>query len=144
MAIEKALYTAQATSTGGRTGTTKSSDGRFELNLSTPKALGGDDGPGTNPEQLFAAGYSACFIGAMKAVAARQKISLPANVSIQSDVSIGPLTAKPGAFGIAVAMAVTVPGMEKSAAEALVKAAHEVCPYSNATRGNVDVALTIA
>ena len=77
MAIEKAIYTAQATSTGGRTGTTKSSDGRIELQLSTPKALGGDDGPGTNPEQLFASGYSACFIGAMKAVAARQKISLP-------------------------------------------------------------------
>jgi lipoyl-dependent peroxiredoxin len=144
MAIEKALYTAQATSTGGRTGTTKSSDGRFELSLSTPKALGGDDGLGTNPEQLFAAGYSACFIGAMKAVAARQKVSLPANVSIKSDVSIGPLAGKPGAFGIAVAMAVNVPGMEKSAAEALVKAAHEVCPYSNATRGNVDVALTVA
>ena len=89
MAIEKALYTAQATSTGGRTGTTKSSDGRIELQLSTPKTLGGDDGPGTNPEQLFASGYSACFIGAMKAVAARQKISLPANVSIKSDVSIG-------------------------------------------------------
>ena len=91
MAIEKALYTAQATSTGGRTGTTKSSDGRIELQLSTPKTLGGDDGPGTNPEQLFASGYSACFIGAMKAVAARQKISLPANVSIKSDVSIGPM-----------------------------------------------------
>jgi osmotically inducible protein OsmC len=143
MAIERALYTAQATSTGGRTGTTKSSDGRIELNLSTPKALGGDDGPGTNPEQLFASGYSACFIGAMKAVAARQKVNLPANVSIQSEVSIGPLAGKPGAFGIAVAMAVTVPGMEKSAAEALVKQAHEVCPYSNATRGNVDVALAV-
>jgi lipoyl-dependent peroxiredoxin len=143
MAIEKALYTAHATSTGGRTGTTESSDGKIKLQLSTPKALGGDDGPGTNPEQLFASGYSACFIGAMKAVAARQKISLPANVSIQSDVSIGPLASKPGAFGIAVAMAVTVPGMERPAAEALVKAAHEVCPYSNATRGNVDVALTV-
>ena len=114
MAIEKALYTAQATSTGGRTGTTKSSDGRIELQLSTPKALGGDDGPGTNPEQLFASGYSACFIGAMKAVAARQKVSLPANVSIKSDVSIGPLAGKPGAFGIAVAMAINVPGMDKA------------------------------
>ena len=143
MAIEKALYTAQATSTGGRTGSTKSSDNRIELQLSTPKALGGDDGPGTNPEQLFASGYSACFIGAMKAVAARQKISLPADVSIKSDVSIGPMAGKPGAFGIAVAMAITVPGMDKATAEALVKSAHEVCPYSNATRGNIDVALTV-
>lgn len=143
MAIDKALYTAQALTTGGRTGATKSSDGRLELNLSTPKGLGGDDGPGTNPEQLFASGYSACFIGAMKAVAAKQKIALPANLSIKADVSIGPMTGKPGAFGIAVAMAIDLPGMEKTAAEALVKTAHEVCPYSNATRGNVDVALTV-
>jgi len=143
MALDKALYTARATSTGGRTGTTESSDGKVKLQLSTPKALGGDDGAGTNPEQLFASGYSACFIGAMKAVAARQKISLPANVSITADVSIGALANKPGAFGIAVAMAISVPGIDKAAAEALVKAAHEVCPYSNATRGNIDVALTV-
>jgi Ohr subfamily peroxiredoxin len=143
MALEKALYTARGTSTGGRTGTTESSDGKIKLQLSTPKALGGDDGPGTNPEQLFASGYSACFIGAMKAVAARQKIALPANVSITADVSIGPLANKPGAFGIAVAMAISVPGMDKAAVEALVKTAHEVCPYSNATRGNIDVSLTV-
>jgi Ohr subfamily peroxiredoxin len=144
MAIDKALYTATATSTGGRAGTTASNDGRLKSQLSTPKALGGDDGPGTNPEQLFASGYSACFIGAMKAVARMQKIALPAEVSIQADVSIGPMTGKPGAFGIAVAMAVSVPGMDRSAAEALVKTAHEVCPYSNATRGNIDVALSVA
>jgi len=144
MAIDKALYTAQATSTGGRTGSTESSDGKIKLQLSTPKALGGDDGPGTNPEQLFAAGYSACFIGAMKAVARMQKISLPAEVSIKADVSIGPMSGKPGAFGIAVAMVVSVPGMDKAAAEALVKTAHEVCPYSNATRGNIDVVLSVA
>jgi osmotically inducible protein OsmC len=143
MAIDKALYTAQATSTGGRTGTTESSDGKVKLQLSTPKELGGDSGPGTNPEQLFAAGYSACFIGAMKAVARNQKVTLPAEVSIKADVSIGPMTGKPGAFGIAVAMAVSIPGMDKAAAEALVKAAHEVCPYSNATRGNIDVALSV-
>jgi lipoyl-dependent peroxiredoxin len=143
MAIDKAIYTAHATSTGGRTGSTKSSDARVALQLSTPKELGGDDGPGTNPEQLFAAGYSACFIGAMKAVAARQKISLPADVSITADVSIGPMTGKAGAFGVAVKMAVSVPGMDKTAAEALVATAHEVCPYSNATRGNIDVALTV-
>jgi len=144
MAIDKALYTAQATSTGGRTGSTESSDGKIKLQLSTPKELGGDSGPGTNPEQLFAAGYSACFIGAMKAVARMQKIALPAEVSIQADVSIGPMTGKPGAFGIGVAMVVSVPGMDRSAAEALVKTAHEVCPYSNATRGNIDVALSVA
>ena len=144
MAIDKALYTAQATSTGGRTGTTESSDGKIKLQLSTPKELGGDSGPGTNPEQLFAAGYSACFIGAMKAVAGMQKIKLPADVSIKADVSIGPMSGKPGAFGIAVAMVVSVPRMDKAATEALVKTAHEVCPYSNATRGNIDVALSIA
>lgn len=144
MAIEKALYTAQATSTGGRAGTSRSSDGRISLNLSTPKELGGDSGPGTNPEQLFAAGYSACFIGAMKAVSARQKATLPAEVSITSDVSIGPMAGKAGAFSIAVAMKVSVPGMDRAALEALVKAAHEVCPYSNATRGNIDVTFEIA
>src|SRR5512145_255680 len=106
MAIDKALYTARATSTGGRTGSTESSDGKIRMQLSTPRELGGDSGPGTNPEQLFAAGYSACFIGAMKAVARVQKISLPAEVSIKADVSIGPMTGKPGAFGIAVAMVV--------------------------------------
>jgi lipoyl-dependent peroxiredoxin len=143
MAIDKSVYSAHATSTGGRTGSTKSDDGRIALTLSTPKELGGDGGAGTNPEQLFAAGYSACFIGAMKAVAARQKISLPAEVSIKADVSIGPMTGKPGAFGIAVAMAISVPGMDKAAAQALVTAAHEVCPYSNATRGNIEVALTV-
>ncbi len=143
MAIDKALYTAQATSTGGRTGSTRSSDGAIELTLVTPKELGGAGGAGTNPEQLFAAGYSACFIGAMKAVAARRKLTLPAEVSITADVSIGPMTGKEGAFGIAVAMAISVPGMAKAAAEQLVAAAHEVCPYSNATRNNIDVVLTV-
>ncbi len=143
MAIDKALYTAHATSTGGRTGSTESSDGKIKLQLSTPKELGGDSGPGTNPEQLFAAGYSACFIGAMKAVAGSQKIKLPAEVSITAEVSIGPMTGKAGAFGIDVKMAVSVPGMDKAEAEALVAKAHEVCPYSNATRGNVNVALSV-
>jgi len=143
MAIDKALYTAHATSTGGRTGTTESSDGKIKLNLSTPKELGGDGGAGTNPEQLFASGYSACFIGAMKAVAAQQKIKLPAEVTNKAEVSIGPMTGKAGAFSIAVSMQISVPGMEKSAAEALVKAAHEVCPYSNATRGNIDVKFSV-
>jgi len=143
MAIDKALYTAHATSTGGRTGTTESSDGAIQLTLVTPKELGGPGGVGANPEALFAAGYSACFIGAMKAVAARQKLSLPAEVSVKAEVAIGPMTGKEGAFGISVAMAITVPGMDKAAAEKLVATAHEVCPYSNATRGNVDVTLTV-
>jgi osmotically inducible protein OsmC len=140
MALEKVLYTAHATSTGGRTGTAESSDGALKVNLSTPKELGGAGGPGTNPEQLFAAGYSACFIGAMKAVSAAQKIKLPDDVSITADVGIGPI---PGGFGIQVAMAIKVPGFEKAQAEALVAAAHKVCPYSNATRGNIDVTLTV-
>lgn len=143
MAIDKALYTARATSTGGRTGTTESSDGVIKLNLTTPKELGGAGGNGTNPEQLFASGYSACFIGAMKAVAARQKIALTSEVSIKASVSIGPMTGKEGAFGIAVTMAISVPGMERAAAEKLVATAHQVCPYSNATRGNIDVTLTV-
>ncbi|MCE2916615.1 MAG: organic hydroperoxide resistance protein [Rubrivivax sp.] len=143
MAIDKAIYTAHATSTGGRTGTTESSDGKIKLQLSTPAELGGDNGPGTNPEQLFAAGYSACFIGAMKAVGARQKIAVPADTSIAASVAIGPMTGKAGAFCIAVELKVSVPGMERAAAEALVAAAHEVCPYSNATRGNVDVTISV-
>lgn len=143
MAIDKALYTATATATGGRTGTAQSSDGALQLNLSTPRELGGAGGAGTNPEQLFAAGYSACFIGALKAVGAAQKIKVPDDVSITTDVGIGPMSGKPGAFSISVAMRVSLPGFERAAAEALVAAAHQVCPYSNATRGNVDVSLTV-
>ena len=93
MALDKVLYTARATSTGGRTGTSQTDDGSLKLTLSTPKELGGAGGPGNNPEQLFAAGYSACFIGAMKAVAARQKIALPSEVSITAEVGIGPIPA---------------------------------------------------
>jgi lipoyl-dependent peroxiredoxin len=140
MALDKVLYTARATSTGGRTGTSQTDDGSLKLTLSTPKELGGAGGPGNNPEQLFAAGYSACFIGAMKAIAARQKIALPSEVSISAEVGIGPI---PAGFGLQVAMQISVPGMEKQAAETLVAAAHQVCPYSNATRGNIDVTLTV-
>ena len=143
MAIDKALYTAHATSTGGRTGSTESNDGTLKLPLVTPKELGGAGGAGTNPEQLFAAGYSACFIGAMKAVAAREKLVLSPDVSIKAEVAIGPMTGKEGAFGISVAMAISVPGMDKGAAQKLVATAHEVCPYSNATRGNIDVTLSV-
>jgi Ohr subfamily peroxiredoxin len=140
MALEKVLYTAHATSTGGREGTSKSSDGALEVRLSTPKELGGAGGPGTNPEQLFAAGYSACFIGAMKAVAGKQKIALPADTTINADVGIGPI---PAGFGIQATLNISLPGMDRQAAKALVDAAHQVCPYSNATRGNIDVTLNI-
>ena len=143
MAIDQTLYTARATATGGRAGTARSDDGALDVTLSTPRQLGGAGGSGTNPEQLFAAGYSACFIGAMKAVAARDKKVLSAEVSITSDVAIGPMTGKAGAFAISVAMQISVPSMERAELEALVAAAHEVCPYSNATRGNVDVTLTV-
>ncbi|MBC7484838.1 MAG: organic hydroperoxide resistance protein [Rhizobacter sp.] len=141
MSIDKVLYTAHATSTGGRAGTSKSPDGVLDLTLTTPTELGGNGATGTNPEQLFAAGYSACFIGAMKHVAMVQKIALPADTSIAASVGIGQI---PAGFGIEVAMTVTIPGMERAAAEALVQAAHAVCPYSNATRGNIDVTLTVA
>ncbi|MBS0447152.1 MAG: organic hydroperoxide resistance protein [Proteobacteria bacterium] len=141
MALEKVLYTAHATATGGRAGTAKSSDGVLAVTLTTPKELGGDGATGTNPEQLFAAGYAACFIGAMKHVGMMQKTPLPADTSIESSVGIGPI---PAGFGIQVAMKITIPGWEKAKAEQIVEAAHKVCPYSNATRGNIDVKLTVA
>ena len=143
MAIEKVLYTAHATSTGGRQGTSRTDDGVLDLQLSTPKELGGAGGPGTNPEQLFAAGYSACFIGAMKAVGGKLGLKVPNDVSISAAVSIGPLAGGVQGFGIAVSMDITVPGFSRDEAERLVQAAHQVCPYSNATRGNVDVKLNV-
>lgn len=141
MALEKVLYRAQATATGGRDGRAASSDGRLEVKLSTPKELGGAGGDGTNPEQLFAAGYSACFLGAMKFVAARDKLPLPADTSIRGTVGIGPI---PNGFGIEVELQVTLPGIERSVAQTLVERAHVVCPYSNATRNNIEVKLSVA
>jgi Ohr subfamily peroxiredoxin len=140
MRLEKLLYTARATSTGGRQGTSTTPDGALKLELSTPRELGGAGGQGTNPEQLFAAGYSACFIGAMKAVAGKMKVALPGDTSITADVGIGPI---PTGFGIQVAMQIRVPGWTREQAEKLVHAAHQVCPYSNATRGNIDVTLSV-
>ena len=137
--IEKVLYTAHATSTGGRDGTTRTSDGLLDLKLAVPKEMGGAGG-GVNPEQLFASGYSACFIGALKFVAGAQKIALPADVSINASVGIGQI---PQGFGIEVALEVSIPGMDRAAAEALVAKTHEVCPYSNATRDNIEVTITI-
>ena len=137
---EKILYTAHATSTGGRDGKAKSDDGVLDIKLAVPKGLGGDGARGTNPEQLFAAGYSACFIGAIKHVAGQKKVALPAEVSIDADVGIGPI---PTGFGIKVAMRIHLPGVERAVAEDIVQSAHIVCPYSNATRGNIDVDLTV-
>lgn len=135
------LYTANATATGGRDGQATSNDQRLAVKLSTPKELGGAGGEGTNPEQLFAAGYSACFIGAMKFVAASQKLALPADTSVNGLVGIGP-NGK-GGFGLQVELNISLPGMDQVAAEALVHKAHEVCPYSNATRGNIDVTVKL-
>jgi osmotically inducible protein OsmC len=140
MKIEKVIYTGHAKATGGREGDVLSSDGALKAKLSTPKELGGGGGTGTNPEQLFAAGYSACFIGAMKFVAGTEKITLPADTSIDGSVGIGPL---PHGFGIEVTLKINVPGMAKDKVEALVEKAHMVCPYSNATRGNINVTLTV-
>lgn len=140
--IKSAVYTAHAHTTGGRTGTSATDDGRLSVTLDTPKEMGGNGGPGTNPEQLFAAGYSACFLGAIKAVARGDKIKVPDETTIDASVSFGENAKGPG-FNIAVELKVTLPGFEHEAAVALVEKAHTVCPYSNATRGNVDVKLTV-
>ncbi|MEG0857954.1 MAG: organic hydroperoxide resistance protein [Pseudomonas sp.] len=134
------LYIAEAKSTGGRDGNSRSSDGKLEVKLSTPKELGGAGGEGTNPEQMFAAGYSACFIGALKFVAGQQKKALPADSSITAKVGIGQI---PGGFGLDIDLNIDLPGLQQAEAQALVDAAHQVCPYSNATRGNVDVRLNV-
>jgi Ohr subfamily peroxiredoxin len=143
MAIEKVVYTAHAKATGGRDGVAKSDDGKLEVKLDPPTAMGGG-GAGTNPEQLFAAGYAACFIGAIKFVANSQKIHVPNDIAIDSSVSFGPLAGGARGFGIGVELAVHIPGMEKEQAEKLVQEAHQVCPYSNATRNNIDVKLSVA
>lgn len=140
MKIEKALYQAKATATGGREGAAKSSDGILDINLTTPKELGGDGRPGTNPEQLFAAGYSACFLGAMKFVGGQEKIAVPASASVTGTVGIGTI---PGGFGIEVALDISLPGLDRSVAQSLIEKAHQVCPYSNATRGNINVTLKL-
>ncbi|MBV8806786.1 MAG: organic hydroperoxide resistance protein [Sinobacteraceae bacterium] len=140
MSIEKVLYRAHATATGGRDGRAVSSDKVLDVKLTTPKELGGAGGVGTNPEQLFASGYSACFLGAIKFVAGREKITVPADTSIEGIVGIGQI---PNGFGIEVELRISLPGLARATAEDLVKKAHVVCPYSNATRGNIDVKLTV-
>ncbi|MET4896614.1 organic hydroperoxide resistance protein [Sphingomonadaceae bacterium jetA1] len=141
MAID-VKYETQARVTGGREGHAATADGRLDLNLSTPKELGGAGGPGTNPEQLFAAGYSACFIGALKAAGQQLKVKIPDDVAVSAKVGIGPRTE--GGFGITADLIVELPGIARDQAEKLVETAHQICPYSNATRGNVDVGLTVA
>ena len=138
--LDQVLYTGVATATGGRDGKIASDDGRLEAGLSVPKGLGGDDGPCTNPEQMFAAGYAACFIGALKVVSGQEKVKLPAETKIAGEVGIGPIT---GGYNIAVVLNIDLPGLEASVANDLIAKAHQVCPYSNATRGNVDVELKL-
>ena len=140
MSIEKVLYKAHAIATGGRDGRAVVPAGDLEFKLTTPKELGGAGGEGANPEQLFAAGYSACFLGAMKFVASRDKLVMPANAVIEGLVGIGAI---PNGFGIEVELQISLPGLDRAAAEELARRAHIVCPYSNATRGNIDVTLTI-
>jgi lipoyl-dependent peroxiredoxin len=135
--LEKVLYTAKAHTTGGREGASRTDDGRLDVKLSPP----GMGGSGTNPEQLFAAGYSACFIGALKAVAGRMKMTLPSDLAVDAEVDLGPTS---GGYGIAARLSVSLPGIERAAAQALLEAAHKVCPYSNATRGNIDVKISLA
>lgn len=137
--LDKVLYTAEAHTTGGREGAGKTSDGALDVKLVAP----GSGNAGTNPEQLFAIGYAACFIGAMKAVGPKIGVKVPEDVAIDSSVSLGP-TGGGKAFGIAVKLAITLPGLDADAKQKLVDAAHELCPYSNATRGNIPVELAIA
>jgi Ohr subfamily peroxiredoxin len=137
------LYTTSATSTGGRSGSSRSADGALAVTLTTPKELGGDGAPGTNPEQLFAAGYSACFLGALKFVAGKAAVKIPAETSVSAKVGIGPRDDGTG-FGIEVALTITVPGLDAATTRSLVDQAHVVCPYSHATKGNIAVTLSLA
>ncbi len=136
------LYTAHASARGGREGSASTSDGKLEVRLSTPKELGGSGGEGTNPEQLFAAGYSACFLGALKFVAAQNKISLPADAWVDASVGIGKRDDGAG-FGLVVTLKANLPGLPQEQAEDLVRKADVVCPYSHAIRGNVQVTLSV-
>lgn len=141
MSIEKVLYRAHAKATGGRNGRAVVPESNLDLKLTRPKELGGAGGEGTNPEQLFAAGYSACFLSAMQFVAARDKIAMPADASVEGSVGIGAI---PNGFGIEVGLKILLPNMASEVAQNLIDKAHIVCPYSNATRNNIDVRLTLA
>ena len=138
--ITKVLYTSEATAQGGRGGRVRTSDGRLDLPLDVPAEMGGTGGPGTNPEQLFAAGYAACFQSALLRLAAGQQLAIPRS-KLTARVGIGP--ASGGGFGLAVALDLEAPGLDRAQATTLMQQAHELCPYSRATRGNVDVALSV-
>lgn len=135
-------YRTTAFATGGREGRARTEDGRLDVQLSTPKELGGAGGEGTNPEQLFAAGYAACFLSALKGVAHQLKVHLPGDASVTATVGIG--ARSEGGFGITADLVIGLPGIAREQAERLVESAHQICPYSNATRNNVDVVLAIA
>ncbi len=136
------IYKTSATATGGRDGSARSDDGSVDVKLVVPKEMGGPGGVGANPEKLFAAGYSACFLGAMKAMSGKVGVRVPADTTVTAEIGFGPRAE--GGYGITADLTVSMPGVERADAEKLVHAAHEVCPYSNATRGNVDVGLTVA
>jgi lipoyl-dependent peroxiredoxin len=135
-------YRTSATATGGRDGRSRTADGTLDVKLATPKELGGGGGEGNNPEQLFAAGYAACFLGALKFVAGQDKVQLPDDAKVTATVGIGPRS--DGGFGITAALEVALPGLDRAKAEALVEKAHFVCPYSNATRNNVEVPTAVS
>ena len=138
--LEKVVYTAEVTSTGGReNGHSTSKDGKIDFRLDKPKEMGGSDN-GYNPEQLFAAGYSACYLGAMKFVAGKEGVQIPDNASVTAKISFGPI---PGGFGLKADLIVIVPGVDKAVVQDLAEKTHKVCPYSNATRGNIDVTTTV-
>ncbi|KXG88010.1 organic hydroperoxide resistance protein [Agrobacterium bohemicum] len=137
------LYTTQASATGGRAGNAKSVDGVLDVTLTVPKELGGDGATGTNPEQLFAAGYSACFLGALKNVAGKEKVKIPEDTTVTASVGVGPRDDGTG-FGIDVSLKVNIPGLDKATAEDLVKKAHIVCPYSHALRTSTEVPVSVA
>ncbi len=136
------VYRTSSKATGGRDGAGESLDGELKVKLTVPKEMGGAGGEGTNPEQLFATGYAACFLGALKLVAGQAKVKLPPETSITATVGIGPRSE--GGFGLEVGLSASAPGVEKATLEGLVAKAHEVCPYSNATRGNIEVTLNVA
>jgi len=141
--IKSAIYSAHATTIGGRTGQSRTDDGRLAVTLDTPRELGGNGGPGTNPEQLFAAGYSACFFSALKLIARQEKVTIPDDATIDAKVDIGE-NANGKGYGLAVALEVVLPGVARETAQDLMEKAHQICPYSNATRGNIDVVLSVA
>lgn len=138
----KVLYTAHGSATGGREGHGASNDNILDVKLTTPKELGGNGATGTNPEQLFSVGYSACFLGAMKYVASQSKIKIAEDTKVSADVGIGPRDDGTG-FGITVALRVHIPGLDKAEAEALVQKADVVCPYSHATKGNIQKTIEV-